>query len=436
LADWEDVIRPIAKKQPWFAIGLCAYVAISCFGIMNAIIGVIVTRTAEASEANKEEDLLNYRMNQMDVVENIKEIIYSIDTSGDGCVSKDEINAAGNNEELRAILDEVELPYAFTLDDLHTLLDKDGDGELSAAEFFVGMRRLVFSNDFQRECVLVHAVQQVKRKIFEMREEMHEEFEKVTKRFLSKLDLKAEAILQAVAASRTAENMQGSVNNAEEPKESYEVQSRKDTILTSQGRKPEARQIREESLPDAGHGRPNANRKELTLSPLSQNEIVPSNQGDIPNYGQQTAQVKVKNDRLDNVQLPGSPVRDSERPQNPKTPPPMLPINENEDGHSFAPEMSSPGLSPLRDAAHQGLQDKIRDLEMTIQRLTDENRILQEQATVQSTASSPDHQRHPATETPEKLTTLGNSPGNQRPVGRRKKGAFGDVGRPPNESLL
>merc|ERR1719421_1087015 len=107
---------------------------------MNAIIGVIVTRTAEASDQSKQDDLYEYRMNQMDIVENIKEIVYSIDTSGDGCVSKDEICAAEDNEELKAVLEEVELPYAFSLEDLHTMLDKDGDGELSAAEFFIGMR--------------------------------------------------------------------------------------------------------------------------------------------------------------------------------------------------------------------------------------------------------------------------------------------------------
>lgn len=453
LADWEDVIRPIAHKQPWFAIGLCAYVAISCFGIMNAIIGVIVTRTAEASDQSKQDDLYEYRMNQMDIVENIKEIVYSIDTSGDGCVSKEEILAAEDNEELKAVLEEVELPYAFSLEDLHTMLDKDGDGELSAAEFFIGMRRLVFSNDFQRECIQMHAVQQVKRKIFEVREEMQENSEQMTKRLIKLLDNRTEAILHAVAKveakiekSRPAETGQGNAEESNEKKEANEGHGKNDNHL---GGKQDGRV----ALDESSQGRSNSNRKEPGRTVQIQNELTPSNQGDVrsPSKGKivnndsliiktqhaplpetQPASLRLARsdstgyqlmtDSYPQLPLPGSP----ERPQDPKSPPPILHVSENEEGSLHTRDMMlSPGLSPLRGAAQDDLQDKIRTLEATIKRLNDELAASKDN----STGRPPDQQRHPATDVPQKLTT----PSGQNGRGARKKGV---LGIPPNESTL
>ena len=43
---------------------------------MNAIIGVIVTRTSAAAAEAEAEDQLEYRTRQMEFVESIKEVIY------------------------------------------------------------------------------------------------------------------------------------------------------------------------------------------------------------------------------------------------------------------------------------------------------------------------------------------------------------------------
>ena len=57
---------------------------------------------------------------------------------------------------------------------------KDGDGELTKHEFITGMRRLIFSNDFQRQCLVGLSIAQQKRKMFELRLEMEGAFIKVT----------------------------------------------------------------------------------------------------------------------------------------------------------------------------------------------------------------------------------------------------------------
>jgi len=180
-----DLLRAMLRYQPLYALGISLYVGIASFGIMNAIIGVIVTKTSEAAAECEQEDTAAYRKRQMACVASISNIIYSIDTDGDGTVSPEEIKMAENNEELKEVLEAIDLPYAFHLSDLHCMLDKDGDGELDKVEFFTGMHRLVFSNDFHRQCLMSLAIAQQKRKLFELKLEMEDSFKEVN----AKLDI-------------------------------------------------------------------------------------------------------------------------------------------------------------------------------------------------------------------------------------------------------
>merc|ERR1719375_2069125 len=136
---------------------------------MNAIIGVIVSKTAEAAKEAEAEDLATFRARQMEFVETMKDIIYEIDADGDGTVSPEEIQAAQDNEDLIEALQCVDLPVGFSMSELHCMLDKDGDGELTKGEFGQGMKRLIFSNDFQRQCLLQLAVAQQKRKLNQLK---------------------------------------------------------------------------------------------------------------------------------------------------------------------------------------------------------------------------------------------------------------------------
>jgi len=179
LMDFESVFRPVLREQPIFALGLLIYMGVSCFGIMNAIIGVIVTRTSQAAADAEAEDLASFRSRQIMFVESIQDIIYEIDEDGDGTVSPEEIAQASDNEDLIEALSCIDLPTGFSMSELHCMLDKDGDGELTKFEFGQGMRRLIFCNDFQRQCLLMLAVAQQKRKLYEMRNQIEEEFGKI-----------------------------------------------------------------------------------------------------------------------------------------------------------------------------------------------------------------------------------------------------------------
>jgi len=176
LQEFGEIMRPMLKYQPVYCLGMLLYVGVASFGIMNAIIGVIVTKTSDAQSELDKENESAFRKRQMAFVASVQDIIYAIDLDGDGTVSPEEIEAASDNVELKEVLENIDLPFQFQLGDLHCMLDKDGDGELSKAEFFTGMRRLIFSNDFHRQCLLSLSISQQKRKLFETRLEMDESF--------------------------------------------------------------------------------------------------------------------------------------------------------------------------------------------------------------------------------------------------------------------
>lgn len=194
LLDWPIIFRPILKRQPHLAVAVGMYVGVASFGIMNAIIGVIVARTSAAAKAAEEEDNLAFMKRQMAFVEDIGTIIYEIDTDGDGTVSREELEEAGDNEGLMDALCSVELPAGFDMLELHCMLDKDGDGELTKSEFQQGMRRLIFSNDFQRQCLMMLAVAQQKRKLCSLRSWLETEFENFGKKFEAMPDIIIEKV--------------------------------------------------------------------------------------------------------------------------------------------------------------------------------------------------------------------------------------------------
>jgi len=197
MMDFEKIFRPILMTQPLFALAILVYLGVSCFGIMNAIIGVIVTRTSQALAEAEAEDQLEFRNRQMEFVESIKDIIYEIDTDGDGTVSPEEIDQASDNEQLQEALSCCDLPAGFSMGELHCMLDKDGDGELTKGEFQQGMKRMIFSNDFQRQCLLSLGVAQTKRKLYQMKQDLADEFTNIHDK-IDKLPLQ---VAQAMASA-------------------------------------------------------------------------------------------------------------------------------------------------------------------------------------------------------------------------------------------
>mmetsp|Transcript_51283 Transcript_51283/g.115516 ORF Transcript_51283/g.115516 Transcript_51283/m.115516 type:complete len:689 (+) Transcript_51283:81-2147(+) len=172
LVEWEDIVRPVKAHQTWLVPFLLVYVGMTSLGLMNAIIGVIVTRTDDASKKSDADRLREKKMQQMSTVQGIADIVYQLDANGDGDVTAKELYAAAMREDMMNCLQNVDLPYGFTVFDLHHMLDLNGDGDLTKDEFIQGMKRLVYSTDFHRMCLLQLASSRHKQKMYHMKQDL------------------------------------------------------------------------------------------------------------------------------------------------------------------------------------------------------------------------------------------------------------------------
>lgn len=168
LDHWNDIVMPIAVVQPYLIPVFIGFLVLTSFGLLNALIGIIVERTTSAMKAIQDKENAQARMLKLEKVESLVKIVAEIDESGDGVISRAELEAAQDHPEYQRMLDEIDLPPGFKGEDLHLMLDPDGNGELSPEEFINGMYQLIFCNEFQRECLTKHSINHVKHALWSL----------------------------------------------------------------------------------------------------------------------------------------------------------------------------------------------------------------------------------------------------------------------------
>lgn len=198
LAEWAEIIRPMAMQKPHLVPIFIAFVFFNAFGIMNVIIGVICQHTSEASDqAQAEKDMASkdYRMSR---VHDMATVIDTMLQEGDGAISVQEFE----HDIVKAITHELLLPHGFTSCEFHELLDTNGDGIVSASEFVTGMFRLVHGNDFQHTCLNHLHLNQIKKGT----ERNHKQFQEIRSE-LCKIAKDTQQIQRQVKAMRSDASM-------------------------------------------------------------------------------------------------------------------------------------------------------------------------------------------------------------------------------------
>lgn len=171
-----ETMNPLFANQIYMLFFMFPYVMVVTVGILNSVIGIICEKTAEAGRANLEEEHRVFKDKQRGMVETLKTLIWEMNEDGDGIISQEELDTAANDPKFVQMLKEINLPASFSVTDMHLMLDKDGDGELTEEEFADGMYDLVYSNDFQRQCILLRSLANAKRNLHEFRSEVTREF--------------------------------------------------------------------------------------------------------------------------------------------------------------------------------------------------------------------------------------------------------------------
>eukprot|EP00747_Dinoflagellata_sp_TGD_P037154 gnl/TRDRNA2_/TRDRNA2_138905_c0_seq1.p1 gnl/TRDRNA2_/TRDRNA2_138905_c0~~gnl/TRDRNA2_/TRDRNA2_138905_c0_seq1.p1 ORF type:complete len:519 (+),score=91.18 gnl/TRDRNA2_/TRDRNA2_138905_c0_seq1:114-1559(+) len=165
LTEWAEVVRPVWAFQPYFVLVFVIFVLFTTLGILNVIVGVIVERTSEAAKQETDKEVRQKHELQMLHVKNLCDVMTELDDNCDGLITLHEITNEENADVLKGILDTLDLPAGWSAKELHMMLDEDGAGVLSSAEFLEGMFRLVFSSDFHRVCLDRLSLNLIKRQV-------------------------------------------------------------------------------------------------------------------------------------------------------------------------------------------------------------------------------------------------------------------------------
>jgi len=169
LSEWDSVVRPIMKVQPFLVLFFISFTILVTFGMMNVVVGIIVDTVATVKKQNDDKRQQVEKNGQMRRFQALMEdIVMNLaspeGTSGEPCFSEEDFLSCANQvPDLQNLMGEIDFPHGFTLQDLYVMLDHSGDNMVGESEFVSGMSQLVFGNDFQRACILQLSLHRLKK---------------------------------------------------------------------------------------------------------------------------------------------------------------------------------------------------------------------------------------------------------------------------------
>lgn len=160
-AEWPEIVRPVLETYPLGVLFFVFYVFVATLGILNLIIGTIAEGTAR-SAANYEmaigEEERHQRMQK--IIEAANAFFAHCDTNKDGKLdSLDVFEHQG--EAVQNLMREINLPLGFDIRDLYLLVSPSH--EITKADFVLAMNRIVFCDEFERDCLFQYAINDLRR---------------------------------------------------------------------------------------------------------------------------------------------------------------------------------------------------------------------------------------------------------------------------------
>merc|ERR1719316_1162798 len=140
LDSWTGIIRPIGNAQSWTYIFFLGFIAISVFVLVNLITAVIVENAFDSSRADDMDMAVVMQREKEREVDELKDLFLECDQDGSGELTKTEFFEAVAKPKIKQKLTVLEIQTS-EVNELWDILD-DGDGQLSAEEFTVGIRKL------------------------------------------------------------------------------------------------------------------------------------------------------------------------------------------------------------------------------------------------------------------------------------------------------
>eukprot|EP00929_Paragymnodinium_shiwhaense_P032713 TRINITY_DN180_c0_g1_i1.p1 TRINITY_DN180_c0_g1~~TRINITY_DN180_c0_g1_i1.p1 ORF type:complete len:676 (+),score=135.22 TRINITY_DN180_c0_g1_i1:146-2173(+) len=173
LAEWQEIVRPIANTSPLLLVFFIGFISVTSFGVLNLVIGVIADRTLQASQESQKKKENQKKMEKIRLLNEMTETIFEHNDDGQlGLTELQELLEGGHMNDLLKTLMEVGLPRGVSIPELHLMFDLEYEGQLSKTEFSDGLYGMIFNDEFQRDCMSQLAFGQLKKMVAENRTEI------------------------------------------------------------------------------------------------------------------------------------------------------------------------------------------------------------------------------------------------------------------------
>jgi hypothetical protein len=179
VSEWATIARAVFEVQPLVVGFFVAFTVMVTFGILNVVTGIIVDTVNGLTSEHKELALENAKLVQRVKLEEVVEVVFH---TGDGHeISEDEFKDHASSQLLFDLIGEIDFPHQFSLKDLFTLLDTSGHRMIVKEQFVDGMMRLIYGNDFHRDCQALLSLNKVRRDLILVRKELRAMHLRLTK---------------------------------------------------------------------------------------------------------------------------------------------------------------------------------------------------------------------------------------------------------------
>jgi len=134
LSNWTKSMRVLMNEvDEWWGLFYVLYQCCCCFAVIRVIQAVFIAETNRVVAADDEIAVARKLNDREKLLLSMQEFFAAVDSSGDGCITKDELAEIGKDDVLKSWLAVLEVK-ANDLDELFALLD-DGDGKVHFEEF-------------------------------------------------------------------------------------------------------------------------------------------------------------------------------------------------------------------------------------------------------------------------------------------------------------
>jgi voltage-gated sodium channel len=152
MAETSDVVRPMLEVQPVLLLFLVSIMCVIFFGLMNILVGMIMDHVMNTVALIRQDEDYKVHVAMAKAAKRLCQLMMEVDENGDGRLKLRELEEQ-EAQDMHELLRILQLPHAFSLEDLISVFDVDLTGDVTDDEFLSGIVSLIQTTDFQRDFV-------------------------------------------------------------------------------------------------------------------------------------------------------------------------------------------------------------------------------------------------------------------------------------------